>query len=263
MNEHFSWYRLGLLIRKDFFEGYRFYLNVFAVLAIAMLLNAVPSAGLGYLKEGFYYNWFRGLIIVWGSINASLMFIEMYDKKYNEAWLLLPASALEKTLSRYLRGSVFFILHLLVFVTVAALVLEGFNMSVFGRTNGLFNPLDPQVWDIIGIFMVIQPIFFLGGAWFRRARWFKTVISVFLIALILSVVAGIAFLILFSGYFDGSGWTLPQNITLGDSGLNEHVAMLFDGTVIFLKVLCFGIMPPFCWYVAWLRVRETQVSHGI
>lgn len=263
MNEHFSWYRLGLLIRNDFVSGYRLYLNAFAVLAIGMMINSVPGAGLGYMKEHFYYGWFTGLIIVWGSIHASLMFTELHDKKRNEAWLLLPASALEKTLARYLQGSVFFILHNLIFVTVAALLIEGFNMLVFGRNNGLFNPLNSRVWHDIGVFMMIQPIFFLGGAWFRRARWFKTVISVFLIALILSVFAGIAFLILFSGYFDGNGWTLPQNITLGGSGLNEHVAMLFDGTVIFLKVLCFGIMPSFCWYVAWLRVRETQVSHGI
>jgi hypothetical protein len=23
------------------------------------------------------------------------------------------------------------------------------------------------------------------------------------------------------------------------------------------------LLPPFCWFVAWLRVRETQVSHGV
>ena len=75
--------------------------------------------------------------------------------------------------------------------------------------------------------------------------------------------AGIAFLLLFSGYFHDGSWVLPSDITIGGSGLNEDAAMLFDGTVLFLKVLCFGIMPPFCWYVAWLRVRETQVSYGI
>jgi hypothetical protein len=25
----------------------------------------------------------------------------------------------------------------------------------------------------------------------------------------------------------------------------------------------FVVLPPFCWFVAWLRVTETQVSHGI
>lgn len=263
MNEQFSWQRLGLLIRNDFFAGYRLYLNAFAVLAIAMILNAIPNAFVGFLKEGFYYNWFRGLIVIWGSIHASLMFAEMGDKKRNEAWLLLPASALEKTLSRYLRGSVFFIIYLLVFVTLASLILEGFNMSVFGRSNGFFNPLDPRVWDAIVMFMVIQPVFFLGGAWFRKARWFKTVMAVFLIALGLGLIGAIAFLILFSGFFNAHGWVLPQDFNLNGVGLNEGAGMLIGETVIFLKVLCYGIMPPFCLYVAWLRVKETQVSYGV
>ena len=47
MNEHFSWYRLGLLIRNDFVSGYRLYLNAFAVLAIGMMINSIPGAGLG------------------------------------------------------------------------------------------------------------------------------------------------------------------------------------------------------------------------
>jgi len=25
----------------------------------------------------------------------------------------------------------------------------------------------------------------------------------------------------------------------------------------------FYLLPPFCWFVAWLRVSEAQVSHGI
>lgn len=263
MSEQFSWYRLGLLIRNDFVSGYRLYLNAYAVLAIAMMINSIPGVALGYLKDHFYYGWFTGLVVVWGSIHASLMFTELYDKKRNESWLLLPASALEKTLARYLHGSVFFILHNLVFVTAAALIIESFNLLVFERNNGLFNPFNPRVWDAIGAFMVIQPIFFLGGAWFRKARWFKTVITLFIIDLGLGMLGLVAFIILFATYFGGHGWVLPQNITSSGGGMNEDVAVIFNATVIFLKVLCFGVMPPFCWYVTWLRVKETQVSYGV
>lgn len=263
MNEKFNWYRLGLLIRNDFISGYRLYLNAFAVVAIGMLLNSIPAAGFGYMKEGFYYNWFTGMVVIWGSIHASLMFTELHDKKRNETWLLLPASAMEKTLARYLNGSVFFTLHVLVFVTVAALVIESINLFLFGRNNGLFNPFNPRVWDAIGTFMVIQPIFFLGGAWFRKLRWFKTVITLFIIELILGIVALVVFMIFFASYFTGHGGVLPSDITLDGIGLNEDVAMMLDATVIFLKVLCYGVMPVFCWYVAWLRVKETQVSYGV
>ena len=260
MNELFSWKRLGMLIRNDFVAGYRLYLNAFAVLGIAMLLNAIPAAGFGHLKEGFYYGWFAGLMVVWGSIHASLMFTELYDKRRNEAWLLLPASALEKTLSRYLNGSLFFILHIVVFVTAAALVIELFNLALFGRSNGLFNPFSREALEAIGTFMVIQPIFFLGGVWFRNARWFKTVMTVFIINFGLTILACFTFLLMFAGHFDELHYVFSRGFQDIDW---EASSTMFDGVITGMKIICYGVLPPFCVYVSWLRVRETQVSYGV
>jgi len=263
MNEQFNWWRLGLLIRKDVIDSYYRYRNAYTVLLIIMMLNAVPRAGFGNVIENFYYGWFIGTLMIFGTIRASLMFTEMHDKTRNEAWLLLPASALEKTIARLLNSSVFFIIFLLLFITVSSLVIEGIDQGLFGRHNRLFNPLEPAVWDVIGLFLVVQPVFFAGAAWFRKHCWFKTVMAVFVLTVGLGLIAGIAFLILFSGYYHAGDWTLPSDIHLGGRGLNENVAMVFDATKIALKILCFGIMPPFCWYVAWLRVKETQVSYGV
>ena len=257
MNDHFNWYRLGLLIRNDFVAGYRLYLNAFAVLAIIMMLNAIPAAGLGHLREDFYYGWFTGLLIIWGSIHASLMF---RDKKLNEAYLLIPASALEKTLARYMNSSVFFILHMLIFVTVTALLLEGINMILFARSNGLFNPFHPAVWDRISAFMVIQPVFFLGSACFRSSRWFKTIITIFIINTGLGILGFFTFFITFLGHFDELHMVFNQGLQDVDWGVNIK---LFEGIITGLKILCFGVLPPFCVYVSWLRVKETQVSYGV
>lgn len=263
MNEHFSWYRLGLLIRNDIVRGYRSFLTAGISLSIIMLLNALPGAAFGHVRDGFYFGWFTGMLLIWGTIHASLLFTELHDKTRNEGWLLLPASALEKTLARLLNGTVFFILLLLLFTILSSLVIEGINQGLLGRHNPLFNPLAPAVWEVIGLFLIIQPVFFLGGAWFRKHCWVKTVTSGFLIALGLGLLACIVFLILFAGYFSDGGWVLPQEFNLGGTGLNEDAAMMFDAAVIGLKILCYGIMPPFCWYIAWLRVQETQVNYGV
>ena len=258
MNEQFAWRRLGFLIRNDFIASYRGYLNIGTVILIIMALNAIPSAGISQLKENLYYTYFAGMIFWWGTVQASLSLNELLDKKKNEGFLLLPASALEKTVARYLFSSVLFVIHILIFTTVAAFILEGINMLLFGRHNGLFNPFDPVVWNVIGIFMAVQPIFFLGGAWFKRARWFKTIITLFVIGALLGLLLLVTFLITFAGSFHDVYLLSPGNFE--DLNVELHT---FGGAALVLKILFFGVVPPFCFFVSWLRVKETQVSHGI
>ena len=38
---------------------------------------------------------------------------------------------------------------------------------------------------------------------------------------------------------------------------------LIDALLGALKILYFVGLPLFCWYVAWLRVKEAEVSHGV
>ncbi len=262
MNEQFTWHRLGLLIRNDIVSGYRPILCTFTVLAIIMMLSAIPSVGFGHIDHGFYFEWFMGMLCIWGTIVASFSFRELHNKTKNESYLLLPASALEKTIARILKISVFFVTYLLLFTTLISLVTEGINLLAFGRYNSLFNPFDQEVWICIGTFLVVQSMFFLGAAWFRTLHWFKTVLSVFVIGIGLGVLALIAFRIFFADFFIGLFIPSPGFfVAMGDfHSLHKD---LCDTVCMVLKVLYFGVLAPFCWFVAWLRVKETQVSHGV
>ena len=131
-------------------------------------------------------------------------------------------------------------------------------MLLFGRYNALFNPFDPVVGNVIGIFMAVQPIFFLGGAWFKRARWFKTIITLFVIGALLGLLLLLTFLIIFAGSFHDIYLLSPGNF--GDLNVEMHT---YRGAALVFKILFFGVVPPFCFFVSWLRVKETQVSHGI
>jgi hypothetical protein len=263
MNRHLNWRRLGLLIRNDFLEGMRGYLTAFTVITIIIMLNAIPSAGYGELKEDYYNDAFAFMLLLWGSIHVSIIFKELSDKRLNESYLLLPASTLEKTLARYLHGSVFFIFYVLVYTTLISLLTEGLNQLLFERSNSLFNPFSNEVWQLIGVFMVIQPVFFLGAAWFRRARWFKTVLSLFIVLFCLALLAVVSCFIFFGADMQGI-MLIGMPGADHDGGLNWQVNdELFGYIVTGLKVLCFAVAPPFCCYLTWLRVRETQVSHGV
>lgn len=259
MNEQFKWSRFGLLIRNDFIGCYRNYLNVSVVIFIIMVLNAFPAAAFSQLRDNLYYPFFGGMMMLWGTVQASLALNELLDKRLNEGFLLLPASALEKTIARYLNSSIFFTVYILIFTTVSAFVIEGINMLLFGRHNALFNPFDPVAWDAIRLFMVVQPLFFLGGAYFRKVRWFKTVMSIFIICTGLGLLMVISGLIFLSGYddlylvFSGEIQNLDWDVNIS----------LFERSATVVKILWYGVMPPFCLFVTWMRVKETQVSHGI
>ena len=94
----------------------------------------------------------------------------------NMAFLLLPASALEKTLSRLLLHTVGLVVYLLVFTTVLSWVLEGINTLWFGVRREFFSPFDRARVDVAAaLSSCTQALFFLGAAWFRKVQFVKTV----------------------------------------------------------------------------------------
>jgi uncharacterized iron-regulated membrane protein len=102
--------------------------------------------------------------------------------------------------------------------------------------------------------LVAQSVFFLGAAWFRKLHYVKTVGTVKALAIALCALAiGIAWL-------SGAAMWASGNLRVdGDGSLYRPLEWLADVA----RVVYFFVLPPFCWFVAWLRVTETQVSHGI
>lgn len=256
MNETLDLRRLGLLMRGDLVAGYRTLAIVCATLAALMLLGSLQTVARIGETPDYYQGWYLGMLFIWGAIGASLSFYELHDKTKNEAYLLLPASALEKTLARLLRATVGFVVFLLIFLTVTSLVIEGINLVLFGRHNGVFNPSHGAVWVPVGHFIAVTSVFFLGAAWFRRLHFIKTALTLAAIPIVLVIIAGIVGKFLFEGPVYGlSGADFYGYYTAHET--------LFDTLLGTLKVAYFVLLPVFCWVVAWLRLKETQSSDGV
>ena len=216
--------------------------------------NAPGTSG----SMGIYAFLYLGMLTIWGPIAASHSFRELHDKEMNQAYLLLPASALEKTISRLLLVVVIFPLYVIVFVTVLSWLIMGLQSLLGGNSWGAFLPmrfLDPRA---IGVFVVNQSLFFLGAAWFRKMHFVKTVLSLTGLVIAMSVFAGIVFRLMFPDLIDGNMNVNvdPQVFFQDHEGLTAFLLFLF-------RLCYFVVLPAFCWSVAWLRIRETQVSHGI
>ena len=260
MNEQFFWPRLIHLLRGDLINIYRSVAVVAATLGCLMLVAGTLAAG-NRSMLGSYDLWVLGMLLIWGPIFASKAFQELHDKTRCEAYLLLPASALEKMASRMLISIVVFPLFVLAFVTFVSWVNYALGSMMFDFGVPVYR-FGAGTWDLLGHFVVMQSVFLLGGAWFRRAQYSKTALSVTLLLIGLVCVTGLALYFFFFGLmapstFDGEA----LRGALIELSMSRQMLIGIASTV---WQWAYGLLLPlFCWTVAWLRIRETQVSHGV
>ena len=252
MNDQLSLQRLGLMLRSDLLRAYRSALVISGTAALVALLVSLATAYYGAVGSGplFYRIFFLAALFAWGTIGTSVCFSDLHGRGTNMAFLLLPASALEKTVSRLLIHTVGLIVFLLVFTTLLSWVAEGINTVAFGVRRAFFSPFDRVAWLLLPHFLVTQALFFLGAAWFRKVQFVKTVGSA------VAIVLGLACTSVAIAWLVGGGWSDP---TIRMDGMPRPIEWLVDAA----PFLYFYALPLFCWFVAWLRVTETQVSHGI
>ena len=254
MNHALALPRLWYLLRGDFITGYRSLLVSSAGLAAVILVVAMiaPSDYHGF--SNFHRAAFTIVLFTWGIIATSRAFVSLHDKTRNEAYLLLPASALEKTLARLLTVTVGFVAYLLMFGTVVSVVVESLNLLFFGNRHRFFDPFDPIVWDRISLYIVVQSLYFLGAAWFRRAHFIKTTLAIALAFIALAALALTALRIAFADLWSVT-WDIPHAL----AALHDWFTSTGPGVLLAVKLL----LPIACWCIAWLRITEAQTSDGV
>jgi hypothetical protein len=247
VSEQLSLRRLGLLLRNDVVAGYRTFLVVSATVALLAILGPAGLAYADRVQVGFYRGFFIAVLMIWGTIATSLSFRDLHGRATNIAFLMLPATALEKTLSRLLLNTVLLIVYLLLFTSLLSLVGEALELGGAARSNQWFSPLDRLAWTVIPHYLVLQAVFFLGATWFRKLHYVKTLLSVAVLGALLS---GITFVV---GWlmFGGTAFDVEDNV-LGPERIESIAPLVY-----------YVVLPLFCWWVAWLRVKESQVSHGV
>ena len=253
MNDVFSRQRLWLLIRSDLIAGYRTLLVASGALAGIILVAAFAYGG-ALPGGGFYRGCFGFALFVWGLVASSRAFRPLHDRTRSEAWLLVPASALEKTLARLLAVTIGLVAYLLVFVGFVSVVVEVLNLLVFGSRIAVFDPFDASVRNLVFVYVILQSFFFLGGAWFRRAHFVKTTLALTLAIAGFAGFAAATVRVVFAGYRLDIGDALFVLERLGGADPGGI------GAVFICVALLVSIT---CWSIAWLRVREAQVSDGV
>ena len=256
MNQVIDLKRLGFLARKDFFQIWRgSAITAGAVAGLVLVISLL-------WEDVDYDTLFAVTLVAWGCVAASLSFHELHDKTKNEDFLLLPASALEKTLVRLLWISVVLPFFILILITVSSLLSKAINFLIFNMSPKAFNPFAGENWNILGFIVVLQSFFFLGAAWFKKAHLVKTILTIIVLHFIFGLLGALMFRIAFGSYFYDFFTPIDFYISLADA-LHDRFPTLKRILENWAGFVGYGLLAPLFWFVAWLRVMEAQSSDGV
>ncbi len=170
--------RLLLLFRNCFIydKGLLIAAAVFsAILILSRIANAFSEdAYFSYGPMFFLFLYISGFILTIG------FNIELHDKRKPHAWLLFPASTLEKFITLLLLPTIFLSIGLAIYMTVMSHLIE-FGVALFFDTeiNG-FNPFSIIFLKQIVVYFAIQAPFLMGAIYFKKHAMSYTFLILFI-----------------------------------------------------------------------------------
>jgi hypothetical protein len=256
--------RLALLLRRDLAHGYRGLLTAGAAVGGAMLLLALLTMLGGPPAPGaFYASFYTSFLFLGGCIYSSGMFREVHKAGRGAFYLVLPATGLEKFLSKLLLSSVGFAAASLLLIGLVSAMSELVCRALFKTGHGFFNPVAPENLKAAGVYLLAQSAFFLGSVWFRKSAFFKTVLAAGIILMGITIIAAI---ILGATLRAEARDILPDvSGMLGGRprgmGFPKEYPRLFEhGVAVFGWIfrIASWAAAPVCWVTAYLRLREAE-----
>ncbi len=277
MTSSFSVYRLWSLMRSDFLAERRALTWAAGILIFTVLLMSLQQMQWGQMDYSMHQKLYGYALFIWGIFATSRAFRVVHDPTRNEAYLLLPASSLEKFFARLLPITVGIGIFLPIFFFALSAIVESVRMVIAGTSLPLFNPFNSEIWKLYGYYIIIQAPFFLGAIWFRRFNFLITSFAIILFYLLLAI----AILITARITIGATEWQQlhgQNSLQVPETGAINHYDYLnfgiahdlfhqllttnwsFLATVFWIVV---ALLPPVLWWIAWLRLKEVQVDHGV
>lgn len=261
--------RLLALLKREWKTGQKDY-TTYALVIVLLLFafETMQSLIARYTGSAFpmevYSEMFPGFLLLGGFITTSLMFSEdLFSRASQHTYLMLPATNLEKFLSKALVSTIAYPLAVIVLFFLTSVITEPIQLLIFKSPMGLFNPFrDNDLLSLLGNYWVWNSVFLLGAAYFHKAHFVKTVLAVGVIFLGLGALALLIMRILFAikfgsnvEFFDTINFYYPDFPEASMSSIR-----VFAGIA---KVLYYAVLPLFCMVTAFFRVEEVQATDAV
>ncbi|MFA4839048.1 MAG: hypothetical protein WC703_06200 [Candidatus Neomarinimicrobiota bacterium] len=254
-NNTFDRNRFFVLIRNDLFTGYRNLLIAGGAIAGALLVIYLLSAW-NNANPDFHRTFFPMVIFFGGYLTTSMVFKDIHEKQRNYIYLTLPASTLEKFLSRLLLTSVGFVAIVLALYYLFSWIAAGLSQLLFHQSLLAFHPFTRETLTALGVYLVTQSVFLFAAVYFRSHAFFKTLLSIFSFSLIVSIFAMVVVRLVFWKYFNGLFVPDHFDINLRYMFGNGESFARFASAVS--KILFWFVMAPYFWIVTYFRLKETE-----
>ncbi len=260
-NQYFSSPRFWHLMQREFAQNKKILLLIAAASFLVVGGNAL---GWAYNREHGYHEFSYGFyLLVGGFILTSLSFTEMNRPDGKLFYLTLPASSLEKFISRWLITGLGFAILFTLGYWLTTIIAKALGLGIFDFNIGEFNPFTAYNLLFFQIYLAAQTIFLLGAVYFRKFAIFKTVLSATLIGLCLIIISAIVFRLVMFDLFDGlltfrpemmvDGKMMPVEPSRGFQNFMERNAENYS------KLVGLWIIPAVLLVVGYFKLKETEL----
>ncbi len=250
LQQHFCPRRFWMVLRNDFLQDRNGVLSAAGALAL-LLLSLAPFLGFfaafPFLVKALY----SPVLVIGGCFYTSLAFRTLASPETAISAVMVPASAGEKLLSRWLLSFVFYPFLLLSAMLLALQAGQALNLCLFGNRELRWVFYWNDWTRALPGYLVANAIFLCGSVVFRRNAFIKTALCVAFVWLIVAVVVVACKL---------QGWVVTDGATKAiqfgyESGT---YSALSEWVKRFISFLLWSATPV-CLAVSYRRLRTLQV----
>lgn len=254
MSNELSIKRLYLLMRCDVILHLRTIMlamsTILGVLFLAIIFTPERAASI-FADSAL----FLVILFIAGFWLNSKTFRVFHIPRLTRNYLLIPASQMEKFLSRMLLTSFGLALFALVIYFIFSVIVCGLLWLFYQAPIPLFAITSVKLWHGILIYWVLQSVIILASIYFKNHCLLKLILTLVILKFGLFIFTLLMSLIFFGEVITNSPFAWSQ-ITFALPTVSQFYFNLFS----WIFWLC---LAPFCWVVTYIRFKESEETHGI
>ncbi len=261
--KEFDLSRVGLLIKKELFYQRKapwiIIGGLFVFLLFINLLISSENPGANDLPANQLFFYVATLLIL-GTIFTSSAFNELNNKSSAHHYLSIPASNLEKLISKWLVTGIFYAIAFNIFYVIFTVVSSALTNYFFDQAFIIFNPFESR-FELNGrtpilftkLYLSLHTVYLAGAVYFRKYAYFKTMLAQsFIFFTVLGLMMGIASL------FFADVWT--QGINLAHIDIGEGTINFMENILPVLgKIILWFVFPLWMLSYSFFKLKETEI----
>ncbi|MDN5201331.1 hypothetical protein QQ008_08160 [Fulvivirgaceae bacterium BMA10] len=249
MNHYLNITRLSNLIKREVLTNAKAMLIILGAISGVVLFIFTISA-LNKNTHGTHVPLFASTFMVTGLVLSSLAYRDLLNKNKSYAYLTLPVSNLERLISMLFITTLIYIITYIVYYFLLSTILNAFASYFTQQDFEAFDVADTIVWKTIKIYLVVQSVFLLGAASFKKFPLPLTLLTLFVASIIMVLIAvGIMAAFTYDMRLNDIDFNLP-------SYLDRRYGLDFERIS---KIVFWYLLAPFCWFVTYLKLKEKEV----